>query len=83
MFCNVTPCGLIEVYQRFLGTYCRHLQGRRISDVSSSRTESCTLLASVEAPPGLFPGVGGGGWQPENLLTDLFLSRLKQFLPST
>jgi hypothetical protein len=31
VFWDATPCNLIEVYRRFVGTYCLHLQGRGIS----------------------------------------------------
>jgi hypothetical protein len=31
VFWNVMPCSLVEVYQLISGTYCLHLQGRRVS----------------------------------------------------
>jgi hypothetical protein len=36
-FREVTPCSLVEVHQPFGGTYCLHLQGQRVSQVSNSK----------------------------------------------
>lgn len=33
VFWGVTPCSLIEVYRRFRGTYCLHLQGQGVISV--------------------------------------------------
>jgi hypothetical protein len=38
MFCDVTPCSPVEAYQRFGGSYCRHLHGRRIRRASGQKT---------------------------------------------
>jgi hypothetical protein len=38
--CSVAPCSLAEVYGRFIGPYCRHLQDRTISQ-SSKRQVKC------------------------------------------
>jgi hypothetical protein len=42
-----TPCGLVEVYQRFGGMYCLHLQDRRLSQKNTSRI---TLIAFCSSP---------------------------------
>jgi hypothetical protein len=46
VFCYVTPCSLVEVGEIFEGTYCLHLQGRRVSQEESSTEQSyvCCLL---------------------------------------
>jgi hypothetical protein len=34
VFRDVEPCGLVEVYRRFRGACCLHLQGHRTSETS-------------------------------------------------
>jgi hypothetical protein len=49
IFCYMTQCILVDVYQRFEGTYCLHLQGRRTSRISkqSSSKQACCFLSSM------------------------------------
>lgn len=49
IFCDVTPCNLVEVCLCSGGTYCLHLQGQRTS--KASRKSYCLLLA------GWWPGI--------------------------
>jgi hypothetical protein len=39
IFWDVTPLSLVEVYQRYGGTYCLHLQGRRVCSASRQQAE--------------------------------------------
>jgi hypothetical protein len=40
---DMVPFSLIDVYRRFGGTYCLHLQGRRISKASDHETSTIAL----------------------------------------
>jgi hypothetical protein len=48
VFWDKTPCGLVEVNWRFVGTYCLHLQVQILSGKQPSSTSpSCSLVASL------------------------------------
>jgi len=50
-FCDVTPCSLVEMYQRFGGTYCIHLQLRRVNNTEKwiQREEERTWSLKMQA----------------------------------
>jgi hypothetical protein len=43
----LTPCGLVEVYERFGGVYCLLLQGQRVSQTSSNWSGFTWLVAAA------------------------------------
>ena len=50
-FCDVTPCSLVEMYQRFGETYCVHLQLRRVNNTEKwiQREEERTWSLKMQA----------------------------------
>jgi hypothetical protein len=53
IFCDVTPCSLIEVYRRFGIAYCLHFRGRSVSQASeqaSIRHSAASLPAFLLDP---------------------------------
>jgi hypothetical protein len=50
VFWDVTPCSTVQVYWRFGGTYCLHLQRRRVSQPSKQTAATCLfgLLADPQ-----------------------------------
>jgi hypothetical protein len=40
IFWDITPCSLVGVYRRSVGTYCLHLEDRRVSQESNQQEAS-------------------------------------------
>jgi hypothetical protein len=43
---DVMPCGLVEAYRCFGGTYCLHLEGQRVRNLFATSFLLVTLLAN-------------------------------------
>jgi hypothetical protein len=61
IFWDITRCSSLEVNRRFGGTYCLHLQGRRISRARNQRESRWQAEQSVSRNFGLYRKQEGSG----------------------
>jgi hypothetical protein len=65
-YLNLTPCSPVEVLRRFGGTYCIHLQGRRVKAMLSLVIKHYVMKTYEKsggiAPPFLTSALYGGKW---------------------
>lgn len=47
VFCDATPCSPVRVHRRFEGTYCLHLQERKLNQARNQHGSACQLLLLV------------------------------------